>query len=507
MNPQRYRPVAPGFPVVPVLIGLLIPIAWGGPQNQDRRERFFKPGRVPALILSGSNNHDWRRTTPFLRQVLEHSGRFDVRVVEEPAGLTATTFAPYQVVILNDQGPRLGKQTEAALAGFVRKGKGLVVVHGASYGFSTLGVLGDGDVSTGIREAPWEEFPALVGGVWSEVSPRAAHGVRHTFTVRFTQPEHPIAAGMPASFLATDELYHGLRIHPSAKVLAKAFSASETGGTGQDEPVLWIVEYGGGRVFHTTLGHDLKALVEPGFVATFARGTEWAATGAVTLPPNLDPAAPEPGAPWGLFVTGGHDYDSDFYSVLEGGWLRWQHAHSNREAFSRDITRDFDVLILYDMSADLDEDGRAHLEQFARSGKGIVSIHHAIVSYQNWEWWWREVIGGRYVLEGPEDRKSTYLHDVELQIRSVTRHPITRDLGPFRLVDETYRNLWISPDVQILMETDHPTADGPVVWISPWREARVVYIQPGHDRRAHRHPGYRELVRRAVQWAAGRLAE
>jgi hypothetical protein len=489
------------------LTGLLVPAVGASPQSEDHRDRFFRPDRIPALILSGRNNHDWRRSTPFLRQVLEHSGRFDVRVVEEPAGLTAATFAPYQVVILDYQGPRLGEQTESALAGFIRGGKGLVVVHGASYGFSGLDVLADGHVSTGLREAPWEEFPALVGGVWSEENPRSAHGVRHTFTVRFRRPEHPIAAGMPAAFSATDELYHDLRMHPSAQVLATAFSASETGGTGQEEPVLWVVEYGRGRVFHTTLGHDLNALVEPGFVATFARGAEWAATGAVTLPPTLDPAAPEPGAPRGLLVTGGHDYDSDFYSVLEGDWLRWQHATSNQEAFRRDVTADFDVLVLYDMSADLDDNGRAHLERFARSGKGIVSIHHAIASYQNWEWWWREVVGGRYVLEGPEDRKSSYLHDVELQVRTVTRHPITRDLGPFRLVDETYRNLWISPDIQVLMATDHPTADGPVVWISPWREARVVYIQLGHDRRAHRYPGYRELVRRAVLWAAGRLAE
>ncbi len=476
-------------------------------QEQDHRLRFFRSHRIPALILSGRNNHDWRRSTPHLRAVLEGTGRFDVRVVEEPVGLTPATLAAYQVVILDYQGPRLGELTETALAAFVRGGEGLVVVHGASYGFSGLDVLADGHVSTGIREAPWEEFLALAGGVWSETNPKTAHGRRHSFTVRFVQPDHPIAAGMPPSFTATDELYHDLRMHPSARILATAFSAVETGGTGEDEPVLWTVEYGRGRVFHTTLGHDLNALVEPGFVTTFARGTEWAATGIVTLPPAPSPPDPAPGAPQGLLVTGGHDYDSDFYSVLEGGWLRWDHALSSREAFSRDVSARYDVLVLYDMSADLDAAGRANLEKFARSGKGIVSIHHAIASYQNWDWWGQEVIGGRYVLEGPEERRSSYLHDVELQVRTVAQHPITRDLGPFRLVDETYKNLWISPDVQVLMATDHPTADGPVVWISPWRQARVVYIQLGHDRQAHRYPGYRQLVRRAVLWAAGRPVE
>ena len=37
-----------------------------------------------------------------------------------------------------------------------------------------------------------------------------------------------------------------------------------------------------GRIFHTTLGHDVAALSSVGFVVTFQRGVEWAATGDVT---------------------------------------------------------------------------------------------------------------------------------------------------------------------------------------------------------------------------------
>jgi type 1 glutamine amidotransferase len=53
--------------------------------------------------------------------------------------------------------------------------------------------------------------------------------------------------------------------------------------------MIWTVTYGQGRVFHTPLGHDLTAMRCVGFVTTLTRGTEWAATGAVTLPipPNF----------------------------------------------------------------------------------------------------------------------------------------------------------------------------------------------------------------------------
>ena len=48
--------------------------------------------------------------------------------------------------------------------------------------------------------------------------------------------------------------------------------------------MLMVIEYGKGRVFHTTLGHFVDAVNGVGFQVTLQRGTEWAASGKVTLP-------------------------------------------------------------------------------------------------------------------------------------------------------------------------------------------------------------------------------
>jgi type 1 glutamine amidotransferase len=240
------------------------------------------PSKLQALVITGQNGHDWRSVTPVLRTILEDTGRFEVRITEEFRGAGPETLAPYDVVILNyfeRRRPELwwGERAQNALLDFVRSGKGLVVYHFSLAAF-------DG----------WEEYEKLSGGNWRPNN--GHHSAAHDFTVDIKDTEHPVTRGLKKSFVQpNDELYANLRWQPADKyhVLATAWddhslykgkARQPIPGPGLHHPMLWTVDYGKGRVFITALGHDAGAVQTAGFITTFTRGAEWAATGKVTLP-------------------------------------------------------------------------------------------------------------------------------------------------------------------------------------------------------------------------------
>ena len=208
-----------------------------------------------------------------------------------------------------------------------------------------------------------------------------------------------------------------------------------------------------------------------------------------------------------LVVTGGHDYPTSFYPLFENPKeFRWDHATSNHEAFRSDLSGKYDVLVLYDLSLEISEAEKKNLTDFVMSGKGVVALHHAIIDYPAWEWWWHDVVGGKF-FSNPEGATpaSTFEHDQEISVEPVGQHPILTGISRMRINDETYKGMWISPHVQVILKTDHPTSDGPLAWVSPFKDSRVVYIQLGHGELAHRNAGYRRLVHNAILWSGKRL--
>ena len=252
---------------------------------------------LKALILDGQNNHDWKSSTPHLKQVIEATGLFAVDVATAPGkggdmGTFRPKFADYQVVVSNYNGERWTKETEEALVDFVRKGGGFVPVHAANNAFpdwkgfnEMIGVGGWGGRDE--KSGPWLHWE---GKLIRDLSPGpgGSHGKQHAFLMETRAPEHPVMKGLPTRWMhAKDELYDRLRgPAENVTVLATAYSDPATHGTGKNEALLFAIQFGRGRVFHTALGHnngpDLTSQKCAGFIITLQRGVEWAATGKVT---------------------------------------------------------------------------------------------------------------------------------------------------------------------------------------------------------------------------------
>lgn len=296
--------------------------------------------KIKALIIDGQNNHYvWPKTTMMMRDYLLQTGLFDVAIhrmdsvwlgtkynKSRPEAYTyfietypldstayvksnqpiktsdfSIDFNEYDLIISNlgAASPQWPEETKLSFEEYIKDGGGLIIVHAAN------NVWGD-----------WPEFNKMIGlGAWGgrdsttgpyvyyndrgelEMDHRAgrcgSHGPEFEFVITSRAPEHPIMKGLPQKWLhAQDELYERMRgPYQQATILATAYSDVEGNappwnpdvkGMGQHVPTLMAINYGKGRVFHTTLGHFDYSMECSGFITTLQRGAEWVATGKVT---------------------------------------------------------------------------------------------------------------------------------------------------------------------------------------------------------------------------------
>ncbi len=209
-----------------------------------------------------------------------------------------------------------------------------------------------------------------------------------------------------------------------------------------------------------------------------------------------------------LVVTGGHDFDRKaFFELFDSfpdiRYTELKHPEANLQLGQAD-PKTFDAVVFYDMPKTITEAEKASYHKLLKLGKGLVFLHHSLVSYPDWNEF-ETIIGGKYYEEKNSPKTSTYQHDVDFTVQIAdTDHPVTRGISNFEIHDEVYGNTEVLPEVRPLLLADHPLSSKIIGWTHQKENSRIVYIQPGHDKNGFENPAYRKLLQQAIRYVAGK---
>lgn len=261
-----------------------------------------KSKSIPVLIIDGFSNHDWKQTTAVTKWILEESSLFKVDVMTVPADSIERMnwkpdFKGYKTIIqhsnnLPNPNWRWSAYAEKELEDYVRKGGGLYILHSGNNAF-----------------LHWNEYEKMIGLGWRpktvgyaleidsnkniiRMGPgegnNTSHGARFNAIIQKMNP-HPINKNYPAEWkTANTEVYNFPRgAAENITILSYAYDSTQTH---RAWPIEWVVKYGKGNVYNSSMGHLWKGDIFPpayrciGFETTMIRVTEWLATGKVTYP-------------------------------------------------------------------------------------------------------------------------------------------------------------------------------------------------------------------------------
>jgi putative membrane-bound dehydrogenase-like protein len=211
----------------------------------------FRPLKI-LMLGQDQRHHDSAALYQVIAPPLARKG-IQITHVNTPAeALVAETLADYDALMLYANHTKIMPEQDKALLDFVAGGKGLVVLHCASFMFQNS-----------------EAFIALVGGQFQR------HGSGE-FKAEIVQPEHPVMKGFENFATPWDETYVHTKHNPVDRVVLQE-RVDEKGR----EPYTWVRTHGKGRVFYTAFGHDARTWNVPGFQALVERGTVWSVNDAV----------------------------------------------------------------------------------------------------------------------------------------------------------------------------------------------------------------------------------
>ena len=227
---------------------------------------------LKVLFVTGGGWHDYAKQEPYLTAKLAQLINVTFVVANGLDLLRNPKFAEACDVVFYDlcleEAPDEVIQNALQAA---RSGKPAVLLHCSIHSFKK---------SPRVRQ--WEAFCGMTSKVHDPFGP---------FPVTKADENSPITKLFPKDWKTPgDELYQTIAIAVESHPLLRAKSPHD----GCEHVVCWTRQFGEGRVFATTLGHDMNTCASPEFLRLLANGVLWASG---KLEPDGQPAAGYPAPP------------------------------------------------------------------------------------------------------------------------------------------------------------------------------------------------------------------
>jgi type 1 glutamine amidotransferase len=227
---------------------------------------------IRVLILSGSNNHEWKKTTPLLNRIFDEANLFITQVTNKPDSLKYIDLKKFDLVVSNantwpDNNTRLNSRWETDFLRYVVEGGGALFFHAGASSFYG-----------------WDDYRKIGIGRWGKETFHNAPIVAGLYGL---DQKHPITKGL-IGFQIMDEIWEKTELYDGAKAIGSLKAINAKDGHPIDEPAIWVNQTGKGRSFFTILGHDERALLNSGMRTLLVRAAQWCAHKEVTFKPPVE---------------------------------------------------------------------------------------------------------------------------------------------------------------------------------------------------------------------------
>ena len=226
-------------------------------------DKLYSGKRLKALIITGGCCHNYKFQSEALTAAIKNVADAEVTVVNEGGTGTraeidlyknADWAKPYDVIIHNECfADTTNQEYIQAITAAHKAGKPAMVIHCAMHTYRAA------------KFDDWREFLGVTSRMHDHMS---------NYPVKSVATDHPIMKGFPSTWTTPkDELYIIEKVWPKTTPLATSISEK----SGKEQPVIWVNDFHGTRVFGTTYGHSDDTFRDPVFISLLGRAFLWSA--------------------------------------------------------------------------------------------------------------------------------------------------------------------------------------------------------------------------------------